>query len=92
MKLYSTDDLLKRLNRKGRMQVVNMEQSIGFAIINLRCKLGLTQAQLAKKMGTSQSAIARAENCRYRPSTSFLTRLAKATKTKMKITFEDIPK
>jgi transcriptional regulator with XRE-family HTH domain len=49
---------------------------------------GLTQEQLAKRMDTTQSVIARLESGRTRPSTQTLERLASATATRLKISFE----
>jgi transcriptional regulator with XRE-family HTH domain len=72
------------------------------AVIQARAKAGLTQAQLARRMwsaqaaravvrdltGTTQSVIARLESGRARPSTKTLERLATATGTRLRITFE----
>jgi len=53
-----------------------------------RAQAGLTQQQLTKRMFTTQSVIARLESSRGSPSTQTLARLAAATGTKLKITFE----
>jgi ribosome-binding protein aMBF1 (putative translation factor) len=58
------------------------------AVIDARSQAGLTQQQLAKRMSTTQSVIARLESGRSCPSTETLERLAVATGTKLKITFE----
>jgi transcriptional regulator with XRE-family HTH domain len=58
------------------------------AIAKARLRAGLSQAQLAKRMKTTQSAIARLESGRGRPSTTTLSRFAKATGHKLKISFE----
>ena len=57
-------------------------------LIDTRCRAGLSQAELAVRMKTSQSYIARIEGGRVRPSTAVLERLAKATGTRLSITFE----
>lgn len=44
--------------------------------------------QLARRMKTTQSVIARLESGRTRPSTKTLEKLAKATGTRLKISFE----
>lgn len=44
-----------------------------------RLRASLSQAQLAKRMKTTQSVIARLESGRGRPSTTTLSRFAKAT-------------
>jgi ribosome-binding protein aMBF1 (putative translation factor) len=64
------------------------EFELAHAVIEARTHAGLTQEQLARKMDTSQSAIARLESGRGRPSTRVLERLANATGTRLKITFE----
>ena len=55
-----------------------------------RLRAGLSQAQLAKRMKTTQSAIARLESGRGRPSTTTLSRFAKATGHRLKISFEPV--
>jgi transcriptional regulator with XRE-family HTH domain len=58
------------------------------ALIDARLQAGLTQEQLAEKMETSQSTIARLESGRTMPSGRTLSRYAKATGTKLRISFE----
>jgi len=55
-----------------------------------RATAGLTQQQLAQRMATTQSVIARLESGRTRPSTQTLERLAAATGTRLKISFEPV--
>jgi transcriptional regulator with XRE-family HTH domain len=62
------------------------------ALIDLRATAGLTQAQLARKMKTTQSVIARLEGGKAHPSTRTLFKLAAATGTKLKISFEPMRK
>ncbi len=57
-------------------------------LIKVRLKAGLTQEQLARRMNTTQSAIARLEGGQTNPSTKILERLAQATGTHLRITFE----
>lgn len=64
------------------------EFELARTFIQARAQAGLTQAELAQRMGTSQSAIARLESGRVRPSTQTLERLAAATGTCLKISFE----
>jgi len=64
------------------------EFELARAVIQARAKAGLTQAQLARRMATTQSVIARLESGRARPSTKTLERLATATGTRLRITFE----
>lgn len=64
------------------------EFALARAVIQARVGAGLTQEQLAARMDTTQSVIARLEGGRTRPSTQTLERLADATGTRLKITFE----
>ncbi|MCZ2075824.1 MAG: helix-turn-helix transcriptional regulator [Bryobacterales bacterium] len=64
------------------------EFELARAVIAARVTAGLTQEQLARRMDTTQSVIARLESGRTRPSTQTLERLAAATGTKLKISFE----
>lgn len=58
------------------------------SVILSRMSAGLTQAQLAERMNTTQSAIARLEGGRTSPSIKTLLRIAQATGTRLKISFE----
>jgi ribosome-binding protein aMBF1 (putative translation factor) len=62
------------------------------AVAKARMRSGLSQAQLAKRMKTTQSTIARLESGRALPSTRTLSRFAKATGHKLKISFEPVRK
>jgi ribosome-binding protein aMBF1 (putative translation factor) len=64
------------------------EFALATALIGARAQAGLTQAELAERMGTTQSAIARMEGGKGRPSTSTLAKLAKATGTRLRVSFE----
>jgi ribosome-binding protein aMBF1 (putative translation factor) len=64
------------------------EFELSRVVIHARVTAGLTQEQLAQRMDTTQSVIARLESGRSRPSTQTLERLAAATGTRLKITFE----
>lgn len=64
------------------------EFDLARSLIEARTRAGLTQEQLARKMDTTQSVIARLESGRTRPSTKTLEKLARATKTRLKISFE----
>jgi transcriptional regulator with XRE-family HTH domain len=58
------------------------------AMIEVRVRAGLTQAELARRMKTTQSVIARLEGGRVRPSTRTLEKLARATGSRLRISFE----
>jgi transcriptional regulator with XRE-family HTH domain len=48
----------------------------------------MTQEQVAAAMGTTQAVVARLESGRSLPSTRTLERFAKATHTRLRISFE----
>ena len=64
------------------------EFTLAEAMIKARARAGLTQAQLARKMRTTRAVVARLESGRVKPSTRTLERLAAATGTKLRISFE----
>jgi ribosome-binding protein aMBF1 (putative translation factor) len=64
------------------------EFELARAVIRARAQANLTQEELAERMDTTQSVIARLESGRARPSTQTLERLAAATGTRLKISFE----
>ena len=64
------------------------ELALASLLIEARTRANLKQAELASKMGTSQSTIARLESGKAAPSLSTLRRLAKATGTRLEISFE----
>lgn len=57
-------------------------------MIEARTRAGLTQEELAARMRTSRTVIARLESGRVLPSTRTLERLAAATGSRLKISFE----
>jgi transcriptional regulator with XRE-family HTH domain len=61
------------------------------AAIEVRNRAGLTQEALARKMGTTQPVVARLESGRGRPSMRTLDRLAKATGSRLIISFAAVP-
>ena len=64
------------------------EFELARALIAARVSAGLTQAQLARRMKTTQSVVARLEGGRVHPSTRTLERIAQATGTRLRISFE----
>jgi len=64
------------------------EFALASALIKARGEAEMTQEQVAVEMGTSQAAIARLESGKMLPSTRTLERFAKATRTKLRISFE----
>lgn len=69
-------------------EALGAEFDLARALIEARTGAGLTQAQLASRMRTTQSVVARLESGRARPSTRTLERIAAATGTRLKISFE----
>jgi ribosome-binding protein aMBF1 (putative translation factor) len=60
------------------------------ALIDARGRAGLSQEDVAARMDTSQQAVSRLEGGRANPSLKTLQRFAKATGTRLKISFEPI--
>jgi transcriptional regulator with XRE-family HTH domain len=79
---------LKEPKYRKAHDALKREFELARAVIEARVHAGLTQEQLAKRMETTQSVIARLESGRTRPSTQTLERLAAATGTRLKISFE----
>jgi len=87
-------DLKARLLRDPEVRkeydALEEEFALILAVAEARARAGLSQAQLAKRMKTTQSTIARLESGRGRPSTRTLSRFAKATGHRLKISFEPV--
>ena len=73
---------------QGAYDALDDEFRLARVLIDTRSRAGLSQAELAVRMKTSQSYIARIEGGRVRPSTAVLERVAQATGTRLRITFE----
>lgn len=73
---------------KSEFDALEEEFRLADAIIEARVRAGLTQDELALRMETTQSAIARLESGRALPSGRTLKRLADATGTRLRISFE----
>jgi ribosome-binding protein aMBF1 (putative translation factor) len=63
------------------------EFALASAMIKARADADMTQRQVAKAMGTTQAVVARLESGKVLPSTRTLERFAKATKTRLRISF-----
>ncbi len=63
------------------------EFAIASAMIKARAEADMTQEQVARAMGTTQAVIARLESGKVLPSTRTLERFAKATRTRLQISF-----
>jgi ribosome-binding protein aMBF1 (putative translation factor) len=64
------------------------EFALASALIRARGEADMTQEEVAKAMGTTQAVVARLESGRVMPSTRTLQRFAKATKSRLRISFE----
>ena len=73
---------------KAGYDALEEEFELASLLIEARTRANLTQEALASKMGTSQSTIARLESGKAAPSLSTLRRLAKATGSRLAISFE----
>jgi transcriptional regulator with XRE-family HTH domain len=66
------------------------EFAVASALIKARGKAAMTQEEVARAMGTTQAVVARLESGRTMPSTRTLERFAKATHTRLRISFEPV--
>jgi ribosome-binding protein aMBF1 (putative translation factor) len=64
------------------------EFALASALIKARSEAEMTQEQVAEAMGTTQAVIARLESGKALPSTRTLERFAKATRTRLRISFD----
>lgn len=79
---------MKDPSYRKEYEALDEEFALASALIDARSQAGLTQEQLAEKMQTSQSAIARMESGRTIPSARTLARFARATGTRLRVSFE----
>jgi len=78
----------KDADYKEEYDALGQEFDLARALIEARTAAGLSQSQLARRMKTSQSYIARIEGGTVRPSTDTLERIARATRTRLRIVFQ----
>jgi len=78
---------LQDAHYRKEYEALEDEFALARAIIEARSKAGLTQEELAERMETSQSTIARLESGKAMPSGKTLSKVAKATGTKLEIRF-----
>jgi len=84
--------LLKDPEVRREYDALEEEFALIAAVAKARARAGLSQAELAKRMKTTQSTVARLESGRSLPSTRTLSRFAKATGHRLKISFEPLEK
>jgi ribosome-binding protein aMBF1 (putative translation factor) len=68
------------------------EFALAASLIKARAEADMTQEQVAQAMGTTQAVVARLESGKSRPSTRTLERFAKATRSRLRISFEPTSK
>ncbi len=81
-------EMMKNPAYRIEYDALEEEFALMSAVISARVAANLTQEELAERMQTSQAAIARMESGKQMPSTRTLEKLAKATGTKLRISFE----
>ena len=79
---------MKEPKYRKAYEALEEEFVLASAVMDVWKRAGLTQAQLARKMGTTQPVVARLESGRTRPSMRTLGRLAEATGSRLRISFE----
>ena len=79
---------MKDRNYRREYEALGEMFSLAAALIEARARAGMTQEQVARRMKTTQAVIARLEGGGSKPSTRTLERYAKATGSRLKITFE----
>lgn len=67
---------------------LEQEFALASAMIKARGDASMTQEEVAKAMGTTQAVIARLESGKVLPSARTLERFARATHTRLRISFE----
>lgn len=82
------DEQMKDPEFKAAYDALEEEFALASALIEARAKADMTQEQVAKAMGTTQAVVARLESGRTMPSTRTLERFARATGTRLRISFE----
>ncbi len=87
MRPYTTfkKQVLRDQEIKRAYDALGPEFALVRTIIRRRIAKGLTQEELARKIGTKQSAISRLESGTYNPTVSFLSDVARALDSELKI-------
>ena len=92
MKRTTVDDLhkhwMKNPDYRREYTALEEEFSLTAAPIDARSRAGLTQEQVAQRMETTQAVVARLEGGGSKPSTRTLEKYAKATGSRLRISFE----
>ena len=78
----------KDLAYRKAYAALDEEFTLAAALIEERTNADISQEEIAKRMRTSQPAVARLEGGQGKPSVNTLRRYARATGTRLKISFE----
>ena len=78
----------KSADYRSAYDALEDEFNLARAFVDARANADLTQEEVAQRMGTTQAVVARLESGRTKPSTRTLERFAKATNSKLRISFE----
>jgi len=89
-KFIPADESFARWKKDPRF--VAAYNALAASLIKARSEADMTQEQVAQAMGTTQAVVARLESGKVLPSTRTLERFAKATRSRLRITFEPQPK
>ena len=95
-KFIPADESFTRWKKDPRFvaayNALEAEFALAASLIKARSEADMTQEQVAQAMGTTQAVVARLESGKVLPSTRTLERFAKATRSRLRITFEPQPK
>lgn len=81
-------NLLRDQDFKMEYEKYDLAFEISQMVIEARIIKGITQKKLADLIGTKQSSISRLESGSFLPSLSFLEKIAKALKSKIRVSIE----
>ena len=91
-KFISAEESFKRWKKDPKYvaayDALAQEFALASALIKARSEAAMTQEQVAQAMGTTQAVVARLESGKVLPSARTLERFAKATRTRLRISFE----
>lgn len=93
-KMVAADDVIREWRQDpafvAAYDALADEFALADAMIRARTAADMTQEQVAAAMGTTQAIVARLESGRVKPSTRTLERFAKATGTRLRISFDPV--
>ena len=91
-KFIPADESFARWKKDPRFvaayNALEAEFALAASLIKARSEADMTQEQVAQAMGTTQAVVARLESGKVLPSTRTLERFAKATHSRLRISFE----